>query len=150
MNREGPVVEKDKLDALGPLLSEIGQEISDTIGGDPDGVFFYVEVGEGWARPSVFRDEGDIVRFYYPQDPTLSDIVFDVWYTESDETKRWSVMEYVITDGKFQASFKYPEEVDVTEPDTDRRDAALQARFGDKPVVYPPMEGMFELKPDAP
>jgi len=150
MNREGPVVEKDEFDALGPLLSEIGQEISDTIGGDSDGVFFYVEVGEGWARPSIFKDEGDIVRFYYPLDPALSDIVFDIWYTESDEAKRWSVMEYVITDGKFQVSFKYPEEVDVTEPDTDRRDAALQARFGDKPVIYPPMEGMFELNPDAP
>lgn len=150
MNQEGAVVEKDKFDALGPLLSEIGQEISDTVGGDTDGVLLYVEVGDGWARPSIFKDEGKVVRFYYPLDPTLSEIVSDAWYTEPDETKRWSVMEYVIKDGKFHASFKYPEEIDVTEPDTDRRDAALQARFGDKPVVYPPMEGMFEFKPDAP
>jgi hypothetical protein len=147
MNQERFEVEKDKLDAMGPLMSEIGQEISNVVGGDPNGVFFYVEVGDGWARPSVFRDEGDVVRFYYPLDPTLSEIVFDVWYTESDAAKRWSVMEYVVKDGKFHASFKYPEEVDVTEPDSDRRDAALQARFGDKPVVYPPMEGMFEYKP---
>jgi len=150
MNQRGWVVEEDKFNAIGPLLSEMGQEISDTVGGDPNGVFFYVEVGEGWASPSIFKDEGDVVRFYYPLDPALSEIVFDIWYAEADETKRWSVMEYVVNDGKFHASFKYPEDVDVTEPDSDRRDAALQARFGDKPVVYPPMEGMFEYKPDGP
>jgi len=131
------------------LLSEIGQEISDAVGGDLDGVFFYIEVGEGWASPSIFKDEGDVVRFYDPIDPTLSEIVFDIWYSEPDEAKRWSVMEYVVKDGKFHASFKYPEEADVTERDSDRRDAALQARFGDKPVVYPPMEWMFEYKPDG-
>ncbi len=31
---------------------------------------------------------------------------------------------------------------------TERRQAALRARFGDKPVVYPPPpRGAFELKP---
>ena len=149
MNQEGRDVERDKLDMIGPILSEIGQEIADVVGGDPNGVFFYVEVIEGCARPSIFREEGDVVRYYYPLDPTLSETVFDVWYSEPDEAKRWSVMEYVVKDGEFQASFKYPEEVDVIEPDTDRRDAALQARFGDKAVVYPPMEGMFEFKPDG-
>lgn len=143
-------MEKDKYDILGPFLAEIGQEIADTVGGDPNGVFFYVEIGEGWARPSIFKEERDVVRFYDPLDPTLSEIVFDAWYSEPDASKRWSVMEYVVKDGKFHASFKYPEEVDVTEPDTDRRDAALHARFGDKPVIYPPMEGMFEYKPDGP
>lgn len=143
-------MEKDKYDAAGSLLSEIGYELADIVGGDPNGVFLYVEIGDGWAGPSIFRDEGDIVRYYRPPGPGFSDLLFDLWYAEADETKRWSVMEYVVKDGKFQASFKYPEEVDVTEPDTDRRDAALQARFGDKSVVYPPMEGMFEFKPDAP
>ena len=142
-------MEGDKYDALAPILSEIGQELADTVGGDAEGVFLYVEIGEGWAGPSIFRDEGDAVRYYDPRDPTLSEIVFDAWYAEPDETKRWSIMEYVITDGKFHASFKYPEEVDVTEPDSNRRDAALQSRFGDKPVIYPPMEEMFEYKPDG-
>ncbi len=140
-------MEKSKYDDLGPILNEIGQELTETVGGDAEGVFFYVEIGEGWAGPSIFKDEGDFVRYYDPLDPTLSEMVFDAWYLEPDETKRWSVMEYVVNDGKFQASFRYPEEIDVTEPDTDRRDAALQARFGDKPVVYPPMDEMFEFKP---
>ena len=82
----------------------------------------------------------------------MSDLLFDLWHAESDdENKRWSVMEYAIEGGKFEAAFKYPDEVDVSgEPDDERRQAALRARFGDKPVVYPPMEGMFEYKPDGP
>ena len=34
-------------------------------------------------------------------------------------------------------SFRYPDEVDVKDVDEDRREAALKARYGDKPVVYP-------------
>jgi hypothetical protein len=44
---------------------------------------------------------------------------------------------------------KYSEEVDVEVYDDDdlRRRAALYARFGDKPVIYPPLpETAFELK----
>lgn len=57
-------------------------------------------------------------------------------------------MEYAIANGKFEVTFKYPEEVDVTKPDRERRRDALRARFGDKQVVYPSMrDGAFELKP---
>lgn len=61
---------------------------------------------------------------------------------------RWSVMEYDVKDGKFSVSFKYPEEVNVEIVDGERREAALRARYSDKPVVYPPPpKGAFELKP---
>lgn len=69
---------------------------------------------------------------------------------ESEESgiKRWSIMEYEIKDGKFDVSFKYPDEVHVETISMERREAALRARFGDKPVVYPPMPNTaFELKP---
>lgn len=140
---------KDKYDALGPLLNEIGQALADVVGGDPNGVFFYVEIGPGWVSPNIFKDEGAVVRFYRPPGPSLSDILFDLWYAESDdESKRWSVMEYAVKDGKFEVGFKYPDEVDVSgPPDDERRQAALRRRFGDKKVIYPPLEGMYELKP---
>ncbi|HSX56653.1 MAG TPA: hypothetical protein VLG14_15210 [Sphingomonas sp.] len=144
-------MESDKLNALGPLMNEIGQELADAVGGGPNGVFFYVEAGEGWHRPSIFKDEGAVVRYYDPASNDLGDLIFDLWYFESDETKRWSVMEYAVTDGKFEVTFKYPEEIDVTKPDRERRRAAVRARFGDKQVVYPPtQEGALEYKPDAP
>ncbi|CAM8673187.1 MULTISPECIES: hypothetical protein [Sphingobium] len=57
-------------------------------------------------------------------------------------------MEYEIKDGKFDVSFRYSDEVDVAVIDDERRQAALRARFGDKPVIFPPMpKTAFELKP---
>ena len=48
-----------------------------------------------------------------------------------------SIMEYEIKDGKFDVSFRYPDEVDVEVIDDERRQTALRAHFGDKPAVYP-------------
>lgn len=139
---------QDKLDLLGPLMNDIGHELSRIVGGDPNGIFLYVEIGEGWVRPSVFKDEGDVVRWYDPKDDYLSDLLFEAWYLEPDgPNMRWSVLEYAIVDGKFRVSMKYPEEVNVDIVDSERRQTALRARFGDKPVVYPPPpKGAFELK----
>lgn len=61
--RRAKPVENDKLDVLGPLMSEIGQELADIVGGDPNGVFLYVEIGEGWVRPSIFKDEGNTMTW---------------------------------------------------------------------------------------
>lgn len=130
-------------------MNDIGLELADLVGGDPNGIFLYVEIGDGWVRPSLYKDEGDIVRWYDPSGMALSELLWDAWYLESDEPNmRWSVLEYSITGKKFHVSLKYPEEVNVDVLDDDRREAALRARFGDKPVVYPPMpKGSFELKP---
>ena len=141
----------DKLDALGSLMNEIGSELTDLVGGDPNGVFLYVEIGDGWVSPSVFKDEGDVIRYYNPRSTSLSDMLWEAWYFEPDEPNmRWSVLEYAIKGKKFEVSMKYPEEVNVEVYDDDdvRRQSALRARFGDKPVVYPPPPaGAFELKP---
>ncbi|SEI63275.1 hypothetical protein SAMN05518849_101354 [Sphingobium sp. AP50] len=140
---------KDKLDILSHLFNQIGVELVDIVGGDPDGIFLYVEIGEGWISPNIFKDEGDQIR-YLDDNETLSDLLWEAWYAESDEggIKRWSIMEYEIKQGKVDISFRFPDEVNVETISMDRRQTALRARFGDKPVVYPPMpEGAFELKP---
>jgi hypothetical protein len=140
-------MENDNLDELGPLMNEIGQALADLADGDPEGVFLYVEIAEGWVSASVFKDDGETVRYLDTDEPGFSDLLFAAWYA-SPEGKRWSVMEYDIKDGRFEVSFKYPEEVDVEVVDDERRQAALRARYGDKPVIYPPPPiGAFELKP---
>jgi hypothetical protein len=144
--KAGPVTQ-DKYEILGPLLSELGQELAALLGGNPDGVFLYVEAGEGWVAPSVFRADGDVVRYHPSEDSAVSEILSDIWYAEPDKTKRWSVMEYVVQNGKFRAEYKFPDEVDVTKPDNARREAALRAHFGRRTVIYPPIEGMTERKP---
>jgi hypothetical protein len=130
-------------------MNEIGRELADIVGGDPNGVFLYAEIGQGWVGPSVFKEEGDVVRYYDSSSLTLSDLLFEAWYAEAEEgNKRWSVMEYAVRDGKFEVSLKYPDEVDVEIVDDERRETALRAHYGDKPVVYPPPpKGAFELKP---
>src|SRR3546814_2141857 len=49
-NRGEQAMADDKLDNLGPLMNEIGQELAEIVGGDPNGVFLYAEIGEGWNR----------------------------------------------------------------------------------------------------
>jgi hypothetical protein len=132
----GAEMPKDKFDKLGPLFADIGGEVAQIVGGNPDGAYVYAEAGDGWYGVSVFKDEGEIVRYYDPSSE-LDDLIYEAWLTE-ESGKRWAVMEYEIKGTKFDAQFKYPEEVDVESFDEDRREIALKKRYGNKPVIYPP------------
>ena len=118
------------------------------VGGEPSDVFLFVEAGEGWVDASPYRDEGDVVRYF---DPTqaLCDALFDLWYAE-DPDKRWTEMHYVIQGGRFDAKFEFD---DMSLPDDgsmDRRERVLRARYGDKPIVYPPPPpGMKPYRPGS-
>jgi len=141
---------KDKYDALGPLLSEIGEEAVRIVGGDPSGVWLYVEAGEGWVGPSLFRDEGNLVKYFDPEDSNISELIMEARETEPDVGKRWVVMEYEIKGNTFDVAFKFSDEVDVEVDIDERRQAILKARYGDKPIVYPPLsDDAFEWTPDG-
>ena len=128
---------KDKYDVLGPAYAEIGEELAEIVGGNPDGVYLYAEAGQGWYGYSIFRDEGDSVRYYNPSSE-LGDLIYEAWLIE-EPGKRWSVMEYEVNGTKFDVRFKYPDEVNVKSfAEDDRREIALKKRYGDKPVIYPP------------
>jgi hypothetical protein len=132
---------------MGPILTSIGEHVASELGGNPEGIYLYVEVGDRWISVNVFRDEGDVVR-YYRHGSELSDQIWDLWKA-AEPARRWAVMEYEIKGGKFDARFKYPEEVDIESMEVDRREIALRERFADKPIVYPPVPDHFlELKAD--
>lgn len=139
-------MEKDRFDTFGPLLNEIGGALAEIADGDPEGVFLYVEIGKGWIQPSAYKEESGAVHWLECAGSPLLDLIEQGWRSEPEE-RRWSVMEYSIKDSKFAAVFKYPDEVNVESFDEDRREKVLRARYGDKPVIYPPLEGMFEIKP---
>jgi hypothetical protein len=129
---------EDKFDRLGPLLGAIGEEVAADLGGNADGAYLYVEVGDRWISVNLYRDEGDVVR-YFRHGPELTEALWRAWEAENpDSMMRWSVMEYEINGIKFDAKFRYPDEVDVESYDSDRREAALKKHFGEKPVIYPP------------
>lgn len=132
---------EDKFEKLGPILNAIGTEGAAIVGGNPDGLYIYGEPDGGAVMASVFRDEGNAVRYF---DPTheLADLICDAWEAESpNKRKRWAVIEYEVRGTKFDVQFTYPEELDPEDNVTDRRRAALKRRYGDKPVIYPPMPG---------
>ena len=130
----------NQFDVLGPAYADIGEELAVIIGGDPDGTYLYAEAGESWCGASVYKNEGNLVRYYDPS-AELSELIYDAWLT-ADPDKRWSVMEYEINGTRFDVRFKYPDEIHVeTFADDDRREIALKKRYGDKPVIYPPWPG---------
>ena len=119
----------------------------DVVGGQPDGVYLYVEAGDGWVGPSLYKDEGSQVRYFDPGKSDLCDALFDAWYIEEPD-KRWTVMHYTINGGKFDAKFDFGELRRPGESGDDRRERVLRARFGDKPIIYRPMpEGATEYRP---
>lgn len=129
----------DKLDRLGPMLSDIGGELAQIVGGHPDGTLLYVEAGQGWVGAGIFKEEGANVRYFDPSSG-LTDLLLDVWNTEEPD-KRWAVMEYEIRGTKFDVQFRFPDEIDPDESEEERRPRALKKRFGNKPVIYPPWPG---------
>ena len=127
----------NKYEVLGPAYADIGGELAEIVGGSPDGVYLYAEAGDRWYSYAVFKDEGDKLRYY---DPTreLGDLIQAAWLSEEPD-KRWAVMEYEIKGTKFYAQFKFPDEIDVENRDIDHREFALRNRYGEKPVIYPPL-----------
>ncbi len=128
-----------KFEKIGPMLGAIGEQAASDLGGNPDGIYIYAEVGDRWYSVNLFRDEGDVVR-YYDAHNELDHLVWDAWKAE-DPDKRWSVMEYEIRGDEFDARFKFPDEVDVENVEIDRREIALKQRYGNKTIVYPKWEG---------
>ena len=130
---------EERLDHFGAIMSAIRGEGAAIVGGDPAGLYIYGGVEGGVVFAAVFKDEGDAVR-YFRFTHELADLLRDAWEAESeDEAKRWTVIEYEVYD----ARFKYPGQLDPNEDTTDRRRAALTKRYGDKPVIYPPVPDIF-------
>lgn len=130
-----------KLEEFGALYAAIGEEAARVLGGDPNGLFLYVEIEPGVVGASVFWDDGEDI-YYFDPSRELFDALWAAWYAE-DEDKRWSVLEYDVRGTQFDAQFKFPDEVDVSDYDTDRRQIALTKRYNNRPVIYPPIPDHF-------
>lgn len=129
----------DVYDKIGPLLAEIGREGARIVGGKTDGLYIYIEVEDSSVYGAVFTDEGAAVRYYDPSSE-LCDIVREAWETtDRKKARRWIVMEYEVKGTKFDAQFRYKEELNPDDYSSDRRQVALEKRYGDKPIIYPPI-----------
>lgn len=139
----------DKFATFATLYNEIGRELGRITGGDPDGAYLYAEVEEGATGGGVFKDEGKQVRYYDPSWPLL-DLLDDLWHAE-DPDKRWRAMEFSVTGNEVHATFVFPEDFRSDHSTNERRQAALRTRYGNKPIIYPPIPDdfmEFEGRPD--
>jgi len=119
---------------LGPEYEEVGRIAAEDIRTDPEGTYLYVEAGEGWVEPSIFKDVGNRI-VYREGSRDLCWKLLEIWEAEQPN-KRWSALHYTIANGRFEVSFDYWEEIDPEESTLDRRARAIRERFGDKPVDY--------------
>ena len=129
----------DNFDLIGPKLAEIGNEALRLAGGEGKGIFLYVEIGDGWTGPNLFKDDGEAIHFIDFDDPNpLHDLLTQAWYLEP-AGKRWTAMHYTIEHGKFDATFDYDDLEGSEEDGGDRRERILRARYGDRKIAYPPL-----------
>ncbi len=127
-----------EIDESSDLLNAIGQHVADIIGKIPEDVYVYIEVMDDMLTAAIFENLDDEVIYYDPNMEMIEDIQ-SLWDAAPDGQK-WFIMHYDIKDGQFAAEYVYPEEVDEEASSADLRREALIARYGDKPVIYPPPE----------
>ncbi len=97
----------------------------------------YVEAIPGVMSASVYEETNDRVldRGVVGQ---MYDALNELWYL-AEPDKRWSALVFDVVDHAFDAQFRYDEDKEyLLEKFEERREALLLARFGDKPVIYPP------------
>jgi len=124
-------------DKISSILNQIGNELSQDKEYPLNGTFLYAEAASNVVGTSIFKDLGDHLLFR--SSTRITDyLILDLWEA-APAGRRWVTMQYWIEDGKFTASFTYPEELDPEETERDRRARILQQRYGNKRIVYRPL-----------
>jgi hypothetical protein len=124
---------------MGDLLNKIGQITADILEKTPKDIFVYADAGDNNSGGAIFENLQDKV-IYHSFNNEMFDTIIKLWDIAEPE-KKWSVLLYDIKDGKFEAEFLYTDDLEKDVFEHDYREDALVARYGDKPVIYPPMEG---------
>ena len=128
------------------LLNTIGQILAQDRDYPLENTLLHAEVDFNMVGSSIFKDLGNHILFRDPN-TELTYALLDLWAL-SDPGKRWSEIEYLIRNGRFEVSFTYPEDLDPGEDPGDRRDRVVRRHFGEKPIHYPPPdddEDAFDL-----
>lgn len=126
------------MDDQGDLLNAIGQHAADILEKVPDNVFIFIEAGDQWMGASVFENLENEVIYHHPSDELLDDIQ-RLW-DAAEADKKWSIIHYDIKDGNFDAKFLYTADLKHHPFEYHYRQDALDARYGNKPIIYPPMD----------
>jgi hypothetical protein len=120
---------------LGPKYEVLAHLMVEACGGATDGIFLYAELEPGVVAPALFQDVDDHVVYREPNSEIM-DKLEEIW-ENLDAPDQWHVIECRIDEGRFDARFAFPDEIDPNESEDERQPRALKAVFGDKPILYP-------------
>jgi len=82
---------------IGSAYGRNRQELVGIAGGNPDGIFLYVEIGKKWISSHLYKREGKLVRELDIPDTYLAKLIRKAWRLEPNKPNmRWSVMNYGI------------------------------------------------------
>lgn len=129
------------------FLNLIVQLLADDVEYPSEDTLLYARLSRAHVSPSIFKDLGNHVLYRQPDLERLGGTLLDLW-DEQQADDRWAEIEYIVRNGRFDATFVYPEEIDPEEDTFDRRDRIVAKYFGSKPIIYPdPDENddLFEL-----
>lgn len=120
------------------LLAEIGVLLmaDDEYPSEP--TLLYAQLDYNMIGESIFKELGDQFLFRWPVNERLPYALLELWEAQ-DGNYRWSELEYVLRDGRFEVTYFYPDGIDPEEDVIQRRERALRRHFREKPIVYPPL-----------
>lgn len=120
------------------LLQEIGQLLAEDKYYPLDGTLLYARLDHNMVDWSIFKERGNHVLYRWPKPARLAYALLELWEVEKPKD-RWAEIEYVIRNGRFDATYTYPDDIDAEEDPFEQRDRVVARHFGKKPIVYPPM-----------
>ncbi len=123
---------------MGDLLNEIGQHVANDLGKFPEDVFVFIDAGDQWCGGAIFENLEDKV-IYHDFSNEMGEVILRLWEA-AEPDKKWSILLFDIKNGQFDAEFLYTADLEHHPFEYDYRQDALDARYGDKPVIYPPMD----------
>ena len=126
-------------DESNALLNEIGQLLAQDRDYPGVDTLLYAEVGHDYIGESIFKILGNQFLYRRPLNRRLPYALLELWEAQEGDD-RWSELEYVLRDGRFDVNYFYPDEIDPEEDLADRRARSVRQHFGDKPIVYPPWD----------
>lgn len=106
-------------------------------GGD---ALLYAEAGWNWVGGSLFVDHQTVIEWISSSDYHIDDLVLRLWMSAPD-TKKWRALTMAVGEKLFRTGFDYGEGWSEDQGEGDRREAIIRRFFGDKPIVYPSLDG---------
>lgn len=120
------------------MLNSIGHMLMEDKEYPNQPTLLYAQLDRNAATEAVFKDLGNQLLYREFPNRRIFYTLLDLWESQ-DGPERWTDLEYVLRDGKFEVTYHYPDTLDPEEDELVRRERALRRHFGEKPIVYGPL-----------